>query len=78
MKLYENGIFLVNGTEIIEDNGDAAAKLAQKGILCEVIKLNRISPLDSALAVLLRVFLSAGRNAWPVSRLLLYRKRRKK
>ena len=32
MKLYENGIYLVNGTEIIEDNGEAAAKLAQKGI----------------------------------------------
>ncbi|MBQ0079401.1 MAG: hydratase [Eubacterium sp.] len=32
MKLYENGIYLVNGNEIIEDNGDAAAKLAQKGI----------------------------------------------
>ena len=32
MKLYENGIYLLNGTEIIEDNGDAAAKLAGKGI----------------------------------------------
>ena len=32
MKLYENGIYLVNGKEIIEDNGDAAAILAQKGI----------------------------------------------
>ena len=32
MRLYENGIYLVNGTEIIEDNGDAAAKLASKGI----------------------------------------------
>ena len=35
MKLYENGIYLVNGTEIIEDNGDAAAKLAQKGITAD-------------------------------------------
>ena len=35
MKLYENGIYLVNGTEIIEDNGDATAKLAQKGITAD-------------------------------------------
>ena len=32
MKLYENGIYLVNGSEIIEDNGDVAAKLSQRGI----------------------------------------------
>ena len=35
MKLYENGIYLVNGTEIIEDNGEAAAKLASKGIAAD-------------------------------------------
>ncbi|MBQ9708010.1 MAG: hydratase [Firmicutes bacterium] len=35
MKLYENGIFLINGKEIIEDNGDAAAKLAQRGIAAD-------------------------------------------
>ncbi|MGX8774200.1 MAG: hydratase, partial [Bacillota bacterium] len=35
MKLYENGIYLVNGTEIIEDNGDAAAILAQKGLAAD-------------------------------------------
>ncbi|MCR5035217.1 MAG: hydratase [Clostridia bacterium] len=35
MKLYENGIYLVNGTEIIEDNGEAAAKLSQKGLAAD-------------------------------------------
>ena len=35
MKLYDNGIFLINGKEIIEDNGDAAAKLAQRGIAAD-------------------------------------------
>ena len=38
MKLYENGIFLINGKEIIEDNGDAAAKLAQRGIAADKIE----------------------------------------
>ncbi|MBE6029896.1 MAG: hydratase, partial [Clostridiales bacterium] len=35
MKLYENGIYLLNGTEIIEDNGEAAAKLAGKGVTAD-------------------------------------------
>ena len=35
MKLYENGIYLVNGTEIIEDNAEAAAKLAAKGVAAD-------------------------------------------
>ena len=35
MKLYENGIYLVNGTEIIEDNSEAAAKLAKKGLTAD-------------------------------------------
>lgn len=30
MKLYDNGVYLLNGTEIIEDNPDAAACLASK------------------------------------------------
>ena len=30
IKLYENGVYLVNGTEIIEDNGEAAAALQAK------------------------------------------------
>ena len=28
MKLYENGVYLVNGTTLIEDNHEASAKLA--------------------------------------------------
>ena len=35
MKLYEDGIYLLNGTEIIEDNGEAAAKLAGKGVTAD-------------------------------------------
>jgi len=35
MKLYENGIYLVNGKEIIEDNAEAAAKLAAKGVAAD-------------------------------------------
>ena len=35
MKLYENGIYLVNGTEIIEDNAEAAAKLSAKGVAAD-------------------------------------------
>ena len=35
MKLYDSGIFLLNGKEIIEDNADAAAKLAAKGITAD-------------------------------------------
>ena len=30
MKLYENGVYLLNGREIIEDNQEAAACLAAK------------------------------------------------
>ena len=30
MKLYDNGVYLLNGTEIVEDNQDAAACLAAK------------------------------------------------
>lgn len=30
IKLYDNGVYLVNGTEIIEDTGDSAAALQQK------------------------------------------------
>lgn len=30
MKLHENGVYLLNGTEIIEDNQEAAACLAGK------------------------------------------------
>ncbi len=30
MKLHENGVYLLNGTEIIEDNHEAAACLAAK------------------------------------------------
>ena len=30
MKLYENGVYLVNGTELIEDGGGASAAIAQK------------------------------------------------
>ena len=30
IKLYDNGVYLVNGTEIVEDNGEAAAALAAK------------------------------------------------
>ena len=32
MKLYENGVYLIDGVQIIEDDRDAAAKLAQQGI----------------------------------------------
>ena len=35
MKLYDNGIYLLNGTEIIEDNKDAAARLKQRGIAAD-------------------------------------------
>ncbi len=35
MKLYDSGIFLLNGKEIIEDNGDATAKLAQRGVTAD-------------------------------------------
>ncbi len=35
MKLYDTGIFLLNGSEIIADNADAAAKLAAKGITAD-------------------------------------------
>lgn len=35
MKLYDNGIYLLNGTEIIEDNTDAAARLKQRGITAD-------------------------------------------
>ena len=30
IKLYDNGVYLVNGTEIVEDNNDAAAVLSSK------------------------------------------------
>lgn len=30
MKLYDGGVYLVNGRDIVEDNQDAAAILAQK------------------------------------------------
>ncbi|MDD6057412.1 MAG: hydratase [Clostridiales bacterium] len=30
MKLYENGVYLVNGTELIEDSADAVAKIESK------------------------------------------------
>ena len=30
IKLYDNGVYLVNGTEIIEDNADAASALQSK------------------------------------------------
>ncbi len=32
MKLYENGVYLLNGTELMEDTQNAAAALAAKGI----------------------------------------------
>ncbi|MCR4739994.1 MAG: hydratase [Lachnospiraceae bacterium] len=32
VRLYDNGVYLVNGTEIIEDNGSAEKKLSAKGI----------------------------------------------
>ena len=35
MKLYDNGIYLLNGTEIIEDNGEAATRLASKGVTAD-------------------------------------------
>ncbi|MDO4196818.1 MAG: hydratase, partial [Prevotellaceae bacterium] len=35
MNLHEKGIYLINGTDIIEDNGEAAARLAQKGIVTD-------------------------------------------
>ena len=30
VKLYDGGVYLVNGTEIVEDNQNAEAKLKQK------------------------------------------------
>ena len=30
MKLYENGVYLVNGNELVEDNGDAANEILSK------------------------------------------------
>ena len=38
MKLYDNGIYLLNGTEIIEDNKDAAARLKQRGIAADRVQ----------------------------------------
>ena len=35
MKLYENGVYLIDGVQIIEDDRDAAAKLAQQGIAAD-------------------------------------------
>ncbi|MCD8365026.1 MAG: hydratase [Clostridiales bacterium] len=35
MKLYENGVYLLNGTEIVEDTCDAAACLASKGVVAD-------------------------------------------
>ncbi|MCD8156219.1 MAG: hydratase, partial [Clostridiales bacterium] len=32
MKLYENGVYLLNGTEIVEDTRDASACLTSKGV----------------------------------------------
>ncbi len=32
MKLYDNGIYLIDGTEIVEDGSEAAAVLAERGI----------------------------------------------
>ena len=30
IKLYDNGVYLVNGTDIVEDNGEAAVALTAK------------------------------------------------
>ena len=35
MKLHENGVYLLNGTELIEDNQEAAACLASKGVTAD-------------------------------------------
>ena len=35
MKLHENGVYLLNGTEIVEDNQEAAACLASKGVTAD-------------------------------------------
>ena len=35
MKLYENGVYLIDGVQIIEDDRDAAAKLAQQGLAAD-------------------------------------------
>ena len=35
MKLYDKGIYLLNGREVIEDGPDAAAILAQKGVTAD-------------------------------------------
>ena len=34
VKLYDGGVYLVNGTEIVEDNHDAEAILKQNGRWC--------------------------------------------
>ena len=35
MKLHENGVYLLNGTEIVEDNQEAATCLASKGVTAD-------------------------------------------
>lgn len=31
IKLYENGVYLLNGTEIVEDNGNAQLPISKEG-----------------------------------------------
>ncbi|MDO4393658.1 MAG: hydratase [Bacillota bacterium] len=35
MKLYDNGVYLIDGVQLVEDDRDAAAKLAQQGIAAD-------------------------------------------
>ena len=43
IKLYDNGVYLVNGTDIVEDNGEAAAALTAK---CGQAQVSRKLPKE--------------------------------
>ena len=43
IKLYDNGVYLVNGTDIVEDNGEAAAALAAK---CDRLQVRKKLPKE--------------------------------
>ena len=41
MKLYDSGVYLIDGVQLIPDNEDAEARLAMEGVSCSVSTARR-------------------------------------
>ena len=66
IKLYDNGVYLLNGTDIVEDNGQAEAQNTSGGMDNLQIKFDKLTSHDITFVGIIQTARASGLDKFPV------------